>query len=100
MTYNIKIKVKALSVLVGLSFSLLSCKHKTKFDDFEIISAINFLIYNNIIIKNKYGFHTYLREYDNKYILSNNLTSENSEYTSYYIEYPILLNVNNYTDLL
>ena len=38
MTYNIKIKVKALSVLVGLSFSLLSCKHKTKFDDFPVVS--------------------------------------------------------------
>lgn len=56
--------------------------------EFEIISALQTLINENIIISNKYGLPSYLREENNIYFLVNNITIKPDFYTEYYTRIP------------
>lgn len=57
---------------------------------FEVITALRNIINLNVIIYNKYGFPTYLKESNNIYFLVDNLTVENNYYSEYYTQNPIV----------
>lgn len=59
--------------------------------DFEIITALNIIINNNIIFNEKY----YLKEDKNIYFLVDNILSTNDMFITYYIKHNIKHNIKN-----
>lgn len=62
-----------------------------KFSVFTIQTALKQVIDSNYVFFNLYGFPCYLREQSNKYFLISSLIMENSDYASYYIKNPTLV---------
>ena len=60
------------------------------YTDFDIISALSTLINNNVVIKNKYGFNSYLQEENRNFFLINNITVKNNIYSEFYISNQIV----------
>jgi hypothetical protein len=60
------------------------------FTKFEIINALRNIINDSIVIFNKYGFPSYLKEDNNIYFLVDNLSIENNYYSEYYTKNPII----------
>ena len=63
---------------------------------FEILTTLKNIIDENIVIQNKYGFFSYLREKNNIYYLINNLLSEFSTYS----EFPNIIVDQNFNKIL
>lgn len=63
-----------------------------EYDEFNILSALNTIINENIIIKNKYGFTSYLKECKNIYFLVTNITMNYDKFSSYYSQFPNIIN--------
>ena len=63
---------------------------RTRFNIFEIFTALKKIIYENIIIKNKYGFNNYVREENDIFFLVDNL-SVDKYISSGYAEHPVLI---------
>ena len=62
-----------------------------KFPDstiFEIITALQTIINDNMVLTNKYGFPSYLREENDTYFLVNSMAVESDFYTEYYNKFP------------
>lgn len=55
---------------------------------FEIVSALYTIINENVQITNKYGFRSYLKEYNNVLYLIENLSVKDTFLSGYYTEYP------------
>jgi hypothetical protein len=55
---------------------------------FEILTALRNIINENVILINKYGFQSYLREDKNVFFLVSNLSVESNLYNEYYTLYP------------
>jgi superfamily II DNA or RNA helicase len=70
---------------LNLRFLYAEFKSYTKF---EIISALQKIIRESIIIHNKYGFPNYLKEQNNIYFLVNSLSVSGNYYSCYYTQYP------------
>lgn len=68
----------------------------SEYDEFNVISALNTIISENIIIKNKYGFTSYLKEYKNIYFLVTNITMNYDIFSSYYSHFPNIINKNTF----
>lgn len=66
------------------------------YTEFEIITTLRHIINNSIIIKNKYGFSSYLREEYNNYYLVDNLSVSNDFFSSYYTKYPNITEYENF----
>jgi superfamily II DNA or RNA helicase len=62
----------------------------TIFTDFEIVSALKTLIDENVIIYNKYGIPSYLREDNNIYFLVSSVSSPSDFLLEYYSHNPII----------
>ena len=60
------------------------------YNKFEILTSLKKIINENIIIKNKYGFNSYLREENNIYFLVNNLAIKSDIFSEYYTKNPII----------
>ena len=67
---------------------------------FEIVTALKNIIDENIIIKNKYGFTSYLRENKNIYFLVNGLSPGYDLFSDYYTRIPNIVTDNNFEDIL
>lgn len=67
-----------------LSFSQI-IQNFTEFTTFQILNALQNLINNNIGIRNRYGYISYLRESNNTYFLSNSFEN-NDPFSDYYSE--------------
>jgi len=63
-------------------------KQNTKF---EVITALKNMIDENIVIKNKYGLSSYLRENNNIYFLIDNLSISDDSFSDYYTKTPNLV---------
>ena len=63
-------------------------KYFTSYSMFELLSALIIMINESIIIYNKYGLPSYLREENNVYFLVNSLTVKGTFYVKYYTENP------------
>ena len=69
------------------------------FTQFEILTVLKYIIDNNIIFKNKYGFVSYLREQHDLYYLVKNVKNDSSVFESYYSENPSLSFYTTYLDV-
>jgi hypothetical protein len=67
---------------------------------FDILSALKNIIDENIVIKNKFGFLSYLREDKNIYFLVNNLSISNDSLSDYYSRIPNIINEVLFSDML
>ena len=74
-------------------------KDSKKYTEFEIITALKNMIDENIIIKNQYGFSSYLREYKNIYFLVNSLSITNDSFSEYYTRVPNIVNGKTFNEL-
>ena len=71
-----------------------------KYSDFEIITALRNIINNNIIVKNRFGFPSYLREKNNVYFLVNYIHTENKYLFSYYNKNPIIKDKKDFSTIV
>lgn len=71
-----------------------------KYTEFEVLTALKNIIDESIVIKNKYGFSSYLREYKNIYFLVNNLTITNDYFSDYYTRVPNIINTKPFSEIL
>ena len=72
----------------------------SSFTQFEIITALKNMIDENIIIKNKYGFPSYLRENNNVYFLVNGLSIKSDPLSDYYSKVPNIITHKRFEDIL
>ncbi len=63
-------------------------EHLPEYTEFEILTALRTIINNSIILTNKYGLPSYLKEDKNIYFLVSNLTIESNFFSEYYTKYP------------
>lgn len=67
---------------------------------FEVLTALKNTIDESIIIQNKYGFSSYLREHRNVYFLVNNLSITDDLFSDYYSRIPNITNDETFEDTL
>jgi len=67
---------------------------------FEIITALKTVINESYIIKNKYGFTSYIRENNNIYFLIDSLSAKSNIFSEYYIKYPCIKVETDFSDML
>lgn len=67
---------------------------------FEILTSLETMINNNISIKNRYGFSSYLREHNNMYFLIDNLSVKGNFSTVYYTENPNIKRETNFSKII
>jgi len=67
---------------------------------FEILTALQSIINDNLILINKYGLPCYLREEGNVYFLVNSLSIRSDFYTEYYTKNPYVAVDRPFTDIL
>jgi superfamily II DNA or RNA helicase len=60
-----------------------------EYSQYQIISAMRKIILENMVIYDKYGFPSYLREDNNIYFLTNSLVVENNFTLGYYTQNPV-----------
>ena len=63
---------------------------------FEIVTALQTIINDNLVLTNKYGFPSYLREEKNTYFLVNSMSVESDFYTEYYNKFPNIQSDNTF----
>lgn len=68
--------------------------------EFEVLTGLRTMINENIVIKNKYGFPSYLREENNTYFLVNNLTIRSDFFSGYYTQNPHIHFDRNFSDIM
>ena len=71
-----------------------------KYTDFQILSALRQLINYSIIIYNKYGIESYLKEENNLYFLVDSLSIDPNFLSVYYAQHPILCSKNNFEEIV
>jgi hypothetical protein len=74
-------------VLNKLGFNDTSISQSIKF---QLITALRYLINNNVVINDKYGFPSYLREQNNIYYLVNSLSASDNSMSDYYVKNPLV----------
>lgn len=82
-----------------LDFSVILEQLK-EYTDFEILSALNKMITESMVLLDKYGFPCYLREERNTYFLVGNISVNSDFYTEYYARYPHISAGKNFTDIM
>jgi hypothetical protein len=75
-------------------------KHFEKYTHFQLFTAINIMIYQNIVIKNKYGIDSYVREKSDILFLTESLSS-GSEYSIFsYSQHPVIIDAEKYDSIV
>ena len=69
------------------------------YTEFEVVTALKNMIDQSIIIKNRYGFSSYLREDKNIYFLVNNLSISDDSFSSYYSRVPNVVNGKTFNEV-
>jgi hypothetical protein len=82
-----------------LSFDNIIENIDKNFTQFEILSALKNIIDENIIINNKYGFPSYLRENNNIYFLTSGLSIKSDYFLDYYSINPNIVNDNTFEEI-
>ena len=85
------------SFRIGINTILNNFKQNTKF---EVITALKNMIDENIIIKNKYGLSSYLRENNNIYFLVDNLSISDDSFSDYYTKTPNIVTGKTFDETL
>jgi superfamily II DNA or RNA helicase len=68
--------------------------------EFDVLTALKNIINESIVIKNRYGFSSYLREDQNIYFLVNNLSISNDSFSDYYAKVPNIVNDQTFLEIL
>lgn len=73
----------------GFKFSFQEIQTFIKRDitEFELLSVLNKIIFENILLRNAYGFECYLRECNNVFYLVNDINCKGGENYSFYTEF-------------
>lgn len=66
----------------------------------ELLNVLSHLMESNSIMYDRYGGDCYLREHDDNWFLSNNVSIDAHESISQYIKYPFVLHPVSYTSLV
>jgi len=82
-----------------LSFSTIA-EYLQEYTEFEILSALQRVINENLILNNKYGLPCYLREDKNVYFLVDSLAIRPDFYTEYYTEHPTIMVKKTFNDIM
>ena len=69
-----------------------------EYSEFEIKTALKNLIDGSVVIKNRYGFNSYLREHKNIFFLVDSLSVGSDPFSEYYARVPNLVNTNTFTE--
>lgn len=72
----------------------------SEYTTFNILTALKNIIDESIVIKNKYGFSSYLRENQNIYFLVNDLSIKNDSFSNYYTRIPNIINDKTFDEIL
>jgi len=67
---------------------------------FEILTSLQIIINDNLIVNNKYGLPCYLREHNNKYFLVNSLSVKPDVQSLYYVKYPHITSGRSFSDIM
>jgi ribosomal protein S18 acetylase RimI-like enzyme len=67
---------------------------------FEILTALQIIINDNLVINNKYGLPCYLREYNNRYFLVNSLSIKSDSESLYYVKYPHITSGRSFSEIM
>jgi ribosomal protein S18 acetylase RimI-like enzyme/superfamily II DNA or RNA helicase len=67
---------------------------------FEVLTALKNMIDESTIIKNKYGFSSYIREDQNIYFLVNSLSISDDSFSDYYTRIPNIVNDKTFQEIL
>ena len=104
--YNNKV-VEDITVKIKDKFKL---KFKLKLSDilndmkeyilFDILTSLRNIINNNIVIYNKYGIQSYLREENNIFFLVDSISNQNNYFSNYYNKKPVLTVDISYNQIL
>ena len=70
-----------------------------EYTEFEVVTALKNMIDESIIIKNRYGFSSYLREDKNIYFLVNSLSITDDSFSDYYGRVPNVVNGKTFNEL-
>lgn len=73
-----------------IDFSML-LNYFNNYTIFEVVTALKNIINENKVIINKYGFPSFLKENNNIYFLTNNLSVESTYFSEFYTQNPIVL---------
>ena len=76
---------------------------KTYFHDytnFDLLTALRKIINENIVIVNKYGFNSYLKENNDIYFIVNSLSIKGLFSSEYYTKFPTISDNINFADVL
>lgn len=82
-----------------LTFNTIT-EYLQEYTEFEILSALQTVINDNLILNNKYGLPCYLREDNNVYFLVDSLAIRPDFYTEYYTENPTIIVKKTFTDIM
>jgi len=82
-----------------LNFNTIS-EQVPNYTPFEVITALQTIINESIVIKNKYGLPSYLREQKNSFFLVNNLSVESDFYAEYYTKFPHIITSRTYDNII
>lgn len=86
-----------------LSLNDIGIKVREKFSDFtlfDLLTSLRTLINENIVIKNKYGFSSYIREENDVYFLVNSLSVIGNSFSNYYTKTPNIINNDLFSSVL
>lgn len=75
-------------------------KYFPEYTEFQVMKSLNNIINENKIIKNKYGFYSYLKENNNMYFLVDNLSIDSNYYSEYYDQYPITIIKTSFDNII
>lgn len=67
---------------------------------FDILTSLQNIINNNVILIDKYGFHRYLRETNNVFFLVSDIGAKSDFFTQYYTEYPTVHDEASFDDIM
>lgn len=67
---------------------------------FDLITSLNIIICENIVIVNNYGIDSYLREENNIFFLVDSISNQNNLFSNYYSKNPILILDLSYNEMI
>lgn len=91
--------IEIFSTYFRISFSNI-VKQFPQNTEFEVLTALKNIIDESIVIKNQYGFSSYLREDQNIYFLVNSLSISNDSFSDYYARVPNIVSNKTFSDIL
>lgn len=70
------------------------------FTEYELVNSLRNLINQNMALRNKYGFSSYLKENDGQYFLVNSLTAIPEKFSEYYASKPYIRDPVKFIDFM